>query len=45
MIDFMNDDNWSDEDKDWAKKSLEKLNKNIGKFVNLNDDIVSIDYL
>ena len=45
MVDFINNDDWSDEDKEWAKKGLEKLNKNIGKFVNLKDDIVSIDTL
>jgi len=45
MVDFINDPEWSKEDKEWAKKGLEKLNKNIGKFVNLEDEIVSIDTL
>jgi len=45
MVDFMNDSDWSEEDKEWAKKGLEKLNRNIGKFVNINDEIVSIDTL
>jgi len=45
MIDFMNDPNWSEKDKEWARKSFEKLNKHIGKFVNLKDKIVSIDTL
>jgi len=45
MIEFINDPDESDEDKKWDKKSLEKLNKHIGKFVNLEDNIVSIDTL
>ncbi|WP_282079900.1 S41 family peptidase [Aquimarina algiphila] len=40
MEKFMKDPNWSDKDKKWAKESLEKLNKNMGEFVNLNDNIV-----
>jgi hypothetical protein len=45
MTFIMNDTNFPDDTRKWAKKSLEKLNKNIGKFINLNDDIVSIDTL
>jgi len=45
MIDFMNNPDWSDASKKWAKESLDKLNKHIGEFVNLNESIVSIDTL
>ncbi|WP_046758730.1 S41 family peptidase [Kordia jejudonensis] len=45
MVDFMNDPDWSDDDKKWAKEGLQKLNKHIGEFVNLNESIVSIDTL
>lgn len=45
MVDFMNDPDWSDEDKKWAKESLNKLNKRIGEFVDLDEGIVSIDTL
>ena len=45
MVDFMNDPNWSDEEKKWAKESLDKLNKHIGEFVDLDESIVSIDTL
>ena len=45
MNDFINSPDWSEEDKKWAKEGLEKLNKHIGEFVNLEDDIVSIDTL
>lgn len=45
MVDFMNDPDWSDDDKKWAKESLQKLNKHIGEFVNLKESIVSIDTL
>lgn len=31
-------DDFSKDDKEWAKKGLKKLNANIGKFVNLADD-------
>lgn len=40
MTDFMQDPDWSDKEKEWAKKGLEKLNANIGKFVNLEDNSV-----
>lgn len=45
MVDFINDPDWSDDDKKWVKESLNKLNKHIGEFVNLNESIVSIDTL
>jgi hypothetical protein len=45
MFDFMNDSDWSDDDKKWAKESLNKLNKHIGKFVNLEESFVSVDTL
>ncbi|MCF6182776.1 S41 family peptidase, partial [Lutibacter sp.] len=45
MIEFMNDPDWSEKDKKWAKNGLEKLNKHLGEFVNLEDDIVDIDTL
>lgn len=45
MVDFMNDPDWSDDEKKWAKESLNRLNKHIGEFVNLDESIVSIDTL
>ncbi len=45
MVDFMNDPDWSDDDKKWAKESLNKLNKRMGEFVNLGESIVRIDTL
>lgn len=45
MVDFMNNPDWSDDSKKWAKESLDKLNKHIGEFVNLNESVVSIDTL
>ncbi|GAA0872176.1 hypothetical protein GCM10009117_13230 [Gangjinia marincola] len=45
MVDFMNDPDWSNDDKKWAEEGLNKLNKHIGKFVNLDESIVSIDTL
>jgi len=42
MIDYINSPNWSDEYKKWAKDGLKKLNKHLGEFVNLEDDIVGI---
>ncbi len=35
----------SEEDKKWAKESLEKLNKHLGEFVNLDETIVNIQKL
>lgn len=43
MTDFINDPEWLEEDKKWAKESLEKLNKNIGEFVNLDSTGVTIE--
>lgn len=45
MVDIMNEPDWSDDDKKWAKESLYKLKKHIGEFVNLSDSTVSIDSL
>lgn len=45
MVDIINEPDWSDEDKKWAKESLYKLNKYVGEFVNLSDSNVSIDTL
>ena len=44
MLDFIEDPsyNFTEEDKKWAKESYDKLDKNIGKFVNLKSRIVSI---
>lgn len=41
MLEFMSNPDWSAEDKEWAKKGFEKLNANIGKFVNLNEQLVT----
>lgn len=41
MLDFMANPDWSAEDKEWAKKGFDKLNANIGKFVNLNEQLVT----
>lgn len=40
MTDFMADPDWSDKEKEWARKGLEILNANIGKFVNLEESAV-----
>lgn len=47
MLDFINkpEYNFSDEAKEWAKKSYDKLKGKLGQFVNLNDDIVTINKL
>jgi effector-binding domain-containing protein len=45
MIDFMNTPDWSEEDKKWIKNRLEILNKHLGEFVNLKDDIVGVEKL
>lgn len=45
MVDLMNDPDYSEEDKKWAKESLEKLNQHIGEFVNLESTTVVIDKL
>ncbi|MCC9065232.1 S41 family peptidase [Flavobacterium piscisymbiosum] len=40
MEDFMADPEWSDKDKEWARKGLEKLNAHLGQFVNLEENAV-----
>lgn len=40
MKKFMNDPEWSAEDKQWAKDSFEKLEKRLGEFVNLEENAV-----
>ncbi len=42
MIDFINDPDWPEEDKRWAKDALKKLNLHIGEFVNLDSTTVTI---
>jgi hypothetical protein len=44
MLDFINNPDeygLDEEDKKWAKNAYEKLEKNLGKYVNIGDDIVS----
>ncbi len=43
MEEFINDNNFSEEEKKWAKEGLEKLNKRIGAFVNLDSTNVTIE--
>jgi len=43
MEEFANDPEASEHDKKWAKDALEKLNKNLGKFVNLASSIVDFE--
>lgn len=45
MLDFINkpDYGFDEEGKKWAKESYEKLEKQLGKFVNLNANVVGID--
>jgi hypothetical protein len=43
MEEFANDPDASAEDKKWVKEAVEKLNKNLGKFVNLDSSIVSTE--
>lgn len=45
MTFIMNNTNFPDDTRKWAKESLKKLNMNIGKFVTLNDNIVNVDTL
>jgi hypothetical protein len=40
MEEFIANPDWSAEDKEWARKGLDKLNSNVGKFVSLDDAIV-----
>ncbi len=42
MLNFINNPDFSEEDKKWAKESYEKLSKHLGEFVNLDDEIVSV---
>lgn len=43
MLQFMEYDNFSDEDKEWAKVSYNKLENRLGEFVNLEDDTVTVE--
>ena len=45
MLKFADDVNFSEEDKKWAKQSFTKLEKHLGKFVNLNEYSVSSETL
>lgn len=47
MLDFVNKPEYGfdDEGKKWAKESYDKLQNNLGRFVNLNENIVSIGTL
>ncbi len=40
---IVNDSDASADDKKWAKNAIEKLNKNLGKFVNLDTSIVNFE--
>lgn len=43
MEEFVNDPEASAEEKKWAKEAVGKLNKNLGKFVNLDSSIVNFE--
>lgn len=43
MEEFANDPDASADDKKWARAAADKLNKNLGKFVNLDSSIVDIE--
>jgi hypothetical protein len=43
MEEFMTDPDFDEEDRKWAKVSLEKLQKNLGEFVNLDSTDVTIE--
>ena len=45
MLDFINDDDYGfdEEDKQWAQESYDKLSQQLGEFVMLNENRVSID--
>lgn len=43
MLQFIEDDNFSDEDKAWAKESYKKLENHLGEFVNLEEDMVTVE--
>jgi len=44
-VEFINDPEWSDEDKKQEKVILNKLNKRIGEFVDIDESIITIDTL
>ena len=43
MEEFANDPDASVDDKKWAREAYDKLNKNLGKFVNIDSSIVDIE--
>lgn len=43
MEEFANDPEASEHDRKWAKDAIEKLNKSLGKFVNLDSSIVDFE--
>lgn len=43
MEEFANDLDASADDRKWAREAADKLNKNLGKFVNLDSSIVNIE--
>lgn len=43
MLKFAEDPNFSEDGKTWAKKSFNKLQKHLGKFINLNEHSVSTE--
>lgn len=45
MAGFVNDTEWSDEERKWAAEALAKLNEHIGEFVNLDSSVVSVETL
>lgn len=45
MKKFMKDPDFTEEEKEWARKGLEKLNKNPGKFISLSDQAITIKKL
>lgn len=45
MKKFMKDPDFTKEEKEWARKGLEKLNKHLGKFISLNDKPLTIQKL
>jgi hypothetical protein len=45
MENFINDPEADEEDKKWAREAFEKLNKNLGKFVSLDEQTIGVDTL
>jgi len=45
MVGYMNNPDLSNDDKKWYKERVDRLNKHIGEFVNLNDNSVRIQTL